>query len=88
MYQARGPQGMRVMLGLLQLAGKHPVAELERAAQTAAHYGAWRLRDLKRLLTQPANVIQLQFLETHPLIRPLEAYRIPLPVVPQPNQNP
>jgi transposase len=88
MYQTRGPQGLRVMLGLLQLAEKHPVAELERAAQSAVHYGAWRLRDLKRLLAQPANVIQLQFLETHPLIRPLEAYRIPLPVVSQPNPNP
>jgi hypothetical protein len=37
------------------------------------------LRDLKRLLEQPANVIQLQFLETHPLIRPLDAYRVALP---------
>jgi hypothetical protein len=46
------------------------------------------LRDLKRLLDQPANVVQLQFLETHPLIRPLEAYRIPLPSSPQPKPNP
>lgn len=76
MQQARGPQGLRVMLGLLQLAGKHPVAALEKAAATATHHGAWRLRDLKRLLDQPANVVQLDFLETHPLIRSLEAYRI------------
>jgi transposase len=87
MFAQRGPQGLRVMLGLLQLAEKHPVAELERAALAAAHHGAWRLRDLKRLLDQPANVVQLQFLETHPLIRPLDAYRIPLPTTPQPNQN-
>jgi transposase len=85
MFAQRGPQGLRVMLGLLQLAEKHPVAELERVALSAAHHGAWRLRDLKRLLDQPANVVQLQFLETHPLIRPLEAYRIPLPITPQPN---
>jgi len=76
MYQARGPQGLRVMLGLLQLAGKHPVAELEKAAGTATHHGAWRLRDLKRLLDQPVNVVQLDFLETHPLIRALDAYRV------------
>jgi transposase len=88
MFAQRGPQGLRVMLGLLQLAEKHPVAELERAALTAVHHEAWRLRDLKRLLDQPANVVQLHFLETHPLIRPLEAYRIPLPVTPPPNQNP
>jgi hypothetical protein len=85
MMAQRGPQGLRVMLGLLQLAEKHPVAELERAALSAAHHGAWRLRDLKRLVDQPANVVQLQFLETHPLIRPLDAYRIPLPTTPQPN---
>lgn len=79
MAAQRGPQGLRVMQGLLQLAEKHPVADLERAAQCATRHAAWRLRDLKRLLEQPANVVQLQFLETHPLIRPLEAYRIPLP---------
>jgi transposase len=76
MHQARGPQGLRVMLGLLHLAEKHPVAALEKAAATATHHGAWRLRDLKRLLDQPANLVQLDFLETHPLIRPLEAYRL------------
>ena len=38
----------------------------------------WRLRELKRRLDQPANVVQLDFLETHPYIRPLEAYRIAL----------
>ena len=76
MHQARGPQGLRVMLGLLQLAEKHAVTELEKASGTATHHGAWRLRDLKRLLDQPVNVVPLDFLETHPLIRPLEAYRI------------
>lgn len=42
----------------------------------ATHHGAWRLRDLKRLLELPGHVVQLDFLETHPLIRPLDAYRI------------
>jgi transposase len=88
MHAQRGPQALRVMLGLLQLAEKHPVAELERATQAATHHGAWRLRDLKRLVGQPANVIQLQFLENHPLIRPLEAYRLPLPCPTHPQSNP
>ena len=78
MHQARGPQGLRVMLGLLQLAEKHPTAELEKATRLATHHGAWRLRDLKRLLELPGNVVQLDFLETHPLIRSLDAYRIEL----------
>lgn len=81
MHAARGPQSLRVMLGLLQLAEKHPVAGLEKAAGLATHHGAWRLGDLKRLLELPGNVMQLDFLETHPLIRPLDAYRI------EPNSN-
>lgn len=87
MHQHRGPQSLRVMLGLLQLAEKHPAAELEKAARVATHHGAWRLRDLKRLLNQPANVVQIDFLETHPLIRSLEAYRIepPSTINPPPN---
>ncbi len=88
MCAQRGPQGLRVMLGLLHLAEKHPVAELERAAQVATRHAAWRLRDLKRLIEQPINVIQLQFLETHPLIRPLDAYRVPLPTDPPQQQTP
>lgn len=76
MHQTRGPQSLRVMQGLLQLAEKHPADKLERAAGMATHHGAWRLRDLKRLLELPGHVVQLDFLETHPLIRSLEAYRI------------
>jgi hypothetical protein len=81
MHQTRGPQSLRVMQGLLHLAEKHPTTELERAARVATHHGAWRLRDLKRLLTLPGNVVQMDFLESHPLIRSLEAYRI------EPNEN-
>jgi transposase len=87
MHQARGPQGLRVMLGLLRLAEKHPVAALEKAAGTATHHGAWRLRDLKRLLELPGNVVQLDFLETHPLIRSLEAYRIEPTSTPNPTST-
>lgn len=88
MHQARGPMSLRVLLGLLQLAGKHPAAALEKAAGTALHHGAWRLRDLKRLLDLPGNVVQLDFLESHPLIRPLDAYRISPAQTLNPPRNP
>lgn len=88
MHRTRGPQSLRVMLGLLQLAEKHPAAELEKAAGTATHHGAWRLRDLKRLLELPAKVVQVDFLETHPLIRSLEAYRIAPAEDLNPSQSP
>ena len=82
MQQPRGPQGLRVMQGLLHPAGKHPTVDLENAARVATHHGPWRLRDLKRLLALPGHVVPRDFLETHPLIRSLEAYRI------QPAENP
>lgn len=88
MHQIRGPQSLRVMQGLLQLAEKHPAAELERAAGIATHHGTWRLPDLKRLLGLPGNVVQLDFLESHPLIRSLDAYHIPPPANLNSSPNP
>lgn len=79
MIQQRGPIGTRVLHGLLALAQKHPVKTLEQAAQKALHHGAWRLKDLRVLLEQTGPVPQLDFLETHPLIRPLDAYQALLP---------
>lgn len=75
MVQQQGPLGTRVLYGLLNLAQKHPVKALEQATATALHHGTWRLRDLRTLLEQPAPSPQLDFLETHPLIRNLDAYR-------------
>ena len=74
MIQQRGPIGTRVLHGLLALAGKHPVAALENAAEKALHHGTWRLRDLRSLLERAGPSPQLDFLETHPLIRSLDAY--------------
>jgi len=75
MVQQRGPIGTRVLHGLLALAQKHPVRALESAAQKALHHGAWRLRDLRTLLEQVGPAPQLDFLETHPLIRSLDTYQ-------------
>lgn len=79
MFKTRGPLAIRVLQGLLSLAEKHPVADLERACQQAVEYGAWRLRDLRGLMDR-APARQLTFLEKHPLIRDLEAYGNIVPV--------
>lgn len=73
MFKTRGPYAIRVLHGLLALAEKHPVAQLEAACRQAVEYGAWRLRDLRALLDR-APAQQLTFLEQHPLIRNLDAY--------------
>jgi hypothetical protein len=88
MHDARGPQSLRVMQGLLRMAEQHPVGALEKAAGIATHHGTWRLRDLKNLIDQPANVTQLDFLEKHPLIRSLDVYRIPMAEDCQPTPTP
>jgi hypothetical protein len=85
LYRQRGAPALRVLQGLLALAQKHPVADLERVCQQAIQYGAWRLRDLRQLLAQAAPSPQLSFLETHPLIRDLEAYDNLVPVCFAPN---
>jgi len=84
MFKARGPYALRVLHGLLALAEKHPVAQLESACRQAVEYGAWRLRDLRALLER-APAQQLTFLEKHPLIRDLDAYGQIVPACFAPN---
>jgi transposase len=76
MYGNRGPMGMRVLQGLLHLARKHPVDQLEAASAKAVRHACWRLRDLRRLMEQGDQVVQVDFLQEHELIRDLSAYRI------------
>jgi len=88
MFAQGAPQGLRVLHGLLALAEKHPAAALERSCQQAIHHGAWRWRDLKELLARTEPPAQLTFLETHPLIRDLEAYQKLVPACFAPNNPP
>lgn len=74
MAQARGPISIRVLLGFLSLTRKYPGATLERACRQAQRYGAYRLQDVRRLLEQPGAQDTFEFMETHPLIRPLGLY--------------
>ena len=77
MYQNRGCEGgIRVLQGLLQLARQHPIDSLEAAAEKAHRHACWRLRDLRRLMTQGDTVVQVDFLQEHELIRDLSAYHI------------
>jgi transposase len=82
----RGPEAMRTLQGLLALAREHPVIDLERACGQAVHLGLWRLRDVRRLLQQGEQVVQVDFLQAHPLIRDLSHYQ--LPYEPTPNSAP
>jgi transposase len=74
--QHRGPEGLRVLQGLLQLAREHPIARLEHACGQAVHRGAWRLRELRELARHDEQVVQVDFLQVHPLIRDLRHYHV------------
>jgi transposase len=72
-------EGIRAIQGLLPLSKKHTPEALEKAAGKALSRGAWHLSEVKHALGEPENVVQVDFLETHPLIRDMNAYRIPIP---------
>jgi len=75
LLQDRGVAGIRPLLGLLSLAKKHDVAQIEQACQSAHGHGVYRLRTVRHLLErQPSAAESAPFLEQHPLIRPLTTY--------------
>ena len=72
---ARGIEGSRVLLGLLNLTKKYPSEALEKACETALSHAAYQLRTIRQLLKRPGFKQEtLPFLDEHPIIRPLDDY--------------
>ena len=79
MLQARGVEGIRVLQGLKALASKYDATALNRACETAMTYGALRLKSIRTLLKSTSEIKQQEqfdFLEEHPVIRPLSDYSL------------
>jgi transposase len=75
MLGTRGIEGVRVLMGLKQLTDKHSRDDIERACRTAHSYGDYRLRTVRKLIARNAPVQgQFEFLDEHPVIRPLVSY--------------
>jgi transposase len=75
MIQARGVESVRVLLGLLSLAGRHPTPAIEQACEIAHGYGEYHLRTIRALLKRQAPKQDvLPFLSEHPMIRPMSEY--------------
>jgi transposase len=75
MLQNRGVAGVRVLQGLLHLARQNTREALEKACSAAHAHGEYRLRTVRALLkrqdvTQPL----FEFMDEHPLIRPMSDY--------------
>ena len=65
-------------MGLVALTQQHSYKALNQACACALSRGAWRLRDIRQLLTQPEPSTQTHFTfaSQHPLIRNLAEYGI------------
>jgi transposase len=75
MLERRGVEGVRVLQGLLHLGKKHGGAAISKACAAAHAHSEYRLRTVRALLkrqdvTQPV----FEFMNEHPLIRPLDDY--------------
>jgi transposase len=88
MMKHRGPEGIRVLQGFLQLAAKHVPINVEAAAELALAHGVWHLHDLKSLLKNPTTQDRFEFAQQHPLIRDLSHYQALMPdCFPSPTDN-
>lgn len=74
-HAARGPESIRVLMGLWHLGRRTGKPALDKVCHQALKAGGQpRLRDLRRLLDGRPEPMQLTFFERHPLIRDLEEY--------------
>ncbi|MEN6641447.1 MAG: IS21 family transposase [Armatimonadia bacterium] len=71
---SHGGPGIRLLQGLVHMARKYSCRELDRACEMALSHGAYRLRDLRRLMAHPSQQQTLPFMQNHPLIRDMREY--------------
>lgn len=72
---SRGIQGIRAVLGLINLANRHPCRHIDKACEIAASYGAYRLKNVRQLIQRNApKQEQMEFMEEHPIIRNIDTY--------------
>ena len=75
MLAVRGIQGLRVLMGLVNLSYRHPCPAIEEACRIAQTHGAYHLRVIRALIKrQGAPQEQFEFIDQHPIIRRLSDY--------------
>jgi len=73
--EARGVQGVRVLVGLLQLAHRYEDDRIDQACQTALTHNAFRLRAVRALLQRGGGKQnEFAFLAEHEIIRDMADY--------------
>jgi len=75
MIHQRGIRGVRVLMGLMNLANKHSSQDIEQACEIAMTHGAYRLRTLRELIKRQGMKQKcFEFIDEHPIIRSLSDY--------------
>lgn len=82
MLKSRGIEGMRVLMGLLNLVHHHPRRRIDWACGVALGHEAWHLRNLRQLIERASHdgaegvavQEQFDFATEHPIIRPVADY--------------
>ena len=68
-------QGVRVLMGLLNLSKRHRYDQIEQACEIALTHGAYRLRTIRELIKRQGDKQeQFEFIDEHPIIRSLSDY--------------
>jgi hypothetical protein len=76
MLKARGIQGIRVLVGLLNLVNQYDSNSIDRACEIALTHEAFRLKTIKGLIQKGGCKQQeLEFIDEHPIIRSMSDYQ-------------
>ncbi len=75
MVHQRGIAGVRVLMGLLSLAKRHPAVRIEQACELASGHGAYRRRTIRELIKRQGDrQDRFEFIDERPIIRSLSDY--------------
>lgn len=75
MLQQRGIEGVRVLLGLVNLSRRHSADAIEQACESACTHGAYRLHTIRELIDRQSDRQgQFEFIHEHPIIRSMAEY--------------
>jgi transposase len=82
MLKERGIQGIRVLQGFVGLTRKHSATTINSASRVALDARLFHLRSLRELCRRLGDREVCEFIDSHPIIRPLSAYQEILSSVP------
>jgi hypothetical protein len=75
MIEERGIEGVRVLQGFVSLARKYPASTINQASEIALDGALFRLRPVRELCKQLCDDKKSEFVDTHPIIRPIGDYQ-------------